>query len=108
MSELRNKLDQAKAEHLSAHYPGNLALDVLPEHRRRVSRRILFVGGLTASARARFLGSYAEFVRGTAFAPSQLIGTLEGGVRGTHLVARATLTMVPVPGRLAVIRRETE
>ena len=65
-------------------------------------------GGLTASARARFLGSYAEFVRGTAFAPSQLIATLEGGVRGTHLVARATLTIVPVPGRLAVIRRETE
>jgi len=65
-------------------------------------------GALTATARAHFLGSYAEFVRVAAFAPSQLIGTLEGGVRGTHLVARATLTMVPITGRLAVIRRETE
>ena len=65
-------------------------------------------GALAASARAHLLDNYAEFVRGSAFGPSQLIGTLEGGVRGTHLVARATLTIVPVPGRLAVVRRETE
>jgi type II secretory pathway component PulK len=65
-------------------------------------------GALTESSRARFLSSYAEFVRLAGFGPLQLIGTLEGGVRGTPLVARATLTIVPVPGRLAVIRRETE
>jgi len=52
MSELRNKLDQAKANHLAARYPGDLAAEVLPEHTRRLSRRILFVGGLTASAMA--------------------------------------------------------
>lgn len=65
-------------------------------------------GVLSPSSRATLLSSYAEFVRATVFQPPQLIATLEGGVRGTPIVARATLTMVPVPGRLAVIRRETE
>jgi hypothetical protein len=63
---------------------------------------------LSRSARAVFLSSYAEFVRSAVFAPPQLIVTIEGGVHGTPIVARATLTAVPVPGRLAVIRRETE
>jgi type II secretory pathway component PulK len=65
-------------------------------------------GALSRSSRSLLLGSYAEFVRAAVFAPPQLIATLEGGVQGTALVARATLTVVPVPGRLAVIRRETE
>ncbi len=65
-------------------------------------------GLLSPSARTVFLASYAEFVRAAVFDPPQLIATLEGGVRGTPIVARATLTTVPVPGRLAVIRRETE
>jgi type II secretory pathway component PulK len=65
---------------------------------------------LSKSSRESFLQSYAEFVRAAAFAPPQLVATLEGGVRGSpdSLVARAFLTVVPVPGRLAVIRRETE
>ncbi len=65
-------------------------------------------GALSPSSRRTLLEGYAEFVRATVFQPPQLIATLEGGVRGTPIVARATLTMVPVPGRLAVIRRETE
>lgn len=65
-------------------------------------------GLLSRSSRTMFLNSYAEFVRTAVFDPPQLIATLEGGVRGTSIVARATLTVVPVPGRLAVIRRETE
>jgi type II secretory pathway component PulK len=67
-------------------------------------------GTLSRSSRAEFLSSYAEFARTSVFAPPQLIATLEGGVRGAPnaLVARATLTVVPVPGRLAVIRRESE
>lgn len=65
-------------------------------------------GALSPSSRAALLANYAEFVRVAVFAPPQLIASLEGGVRGTPIVARATLTMVPVPGRLAVIRRETE
>jgi type II secretory pathway component PulK len=65
-------------------------------------------GALSRSSRTVFLSSYAEFVRAAVFNPPQLIATVEGGVRGTPIVAHATLTIVPVPGRLAVIRRETE
>jgi DNA uptake protein ComE-like DNA-binding protein len=80
------------------------------------SRRVLravhsadeLAGLLSRSARTVFLSNYAEFVRAAVFDPPQLIATVEGGVRGTPIVARAILTMVPVPGRLAVIRRETE
>jgi type II secretory pathway component PulK len=65
-------------------------------------------GTLSRSSRASLLTSYAEFARTAVFAPPQLIASLEGGVGGTPIVARATLTLVPVPDRLAVIRRETE
>ena len=65
-------------------------------------------GGLTPSARHVFLAEYAEFIRATSFAPVQLVAIAEGGVRGTPITARATLTVVPVPERLAVIRREVE
>lgn len=66
------------------------------------------IGLLSPSARAGLLGSYPEFVRTAVFAPPQLVATVIGGVAATTLEARATLTMVPVAGRLAVIRRETE
>lgn len=67
-------------------------------------------GALSPSSRSMFLNSYAEFLRAAVFGPQRLIATLEAGVRGPpdRLVARATLTVVPVPGRLAVIRRESE
>jgi len=65
-------------------------------------------GLLSPSTRATLLGSYPEFVRAAVFAPPQLVAFVAGGVRGTPLVARVTLTLVPVAGRLAVIRRETE
>jgi general secretion pathway protein K len=65
-------------------------------------------GLLSPSARAFLLASYPEFVRAAVFAPPQLVAVVAGGVRGTPLVARVTLTTVPVAGRLAVIRRETE
>jgi type II secretory pathway component PulK len=65
-------------------------------------------GLLSPGARRTLLASYPEFVRSAVFTAPQLVGTVIGGVRGTPLVARVTLTMVPVTGRLAVIRRETE
>ena len=65
-------------------------------------------GLLSPSARATLLASYPEFVRAAVFAPPQLVGIVTGGVRGTPITARVTLTTVPVAGRLAVIRRETE
>ncbi len=79
---------------------------------RRDARRLQsadeLAGAVSRSSRTILLNSYAEFVRAAVFAPPQLIATVEGGVRSTAIVARATLTMVPVPGRLAIIRRETE
>jgi len=65
-------------------------------------------GLLSPTARATLLASYPEFVRAAVFAPPQLVGVVTGGVRGTPITARVTLTTVPVAGRLAVIRRETE
>jgi general secretion pathway protein K len=65
-------------------------------------------GLLSPGARATLLASYPDFVRAAVFAPQQLVGVVTGGVRGTPITARVTLTMVPVAGRLAVIRRETE
>lgn len=63
---------------------------------------------LSQPSRTALLAAYPEFVRSAVFAPTQLVATVEGGVKGTTLVSRATLTLVPTPGRLAVIRRETE
>jgi len=65
-------------------------------------------GLLSPSARATLLASYPVFVRAAVFAPQQPVAVVAGGVRGTPLVARVTLTLVPVAGRLAVIRRESE
>jgi len=68
----------------------------------------VLAGLLSPSARRTLFASYSEFVRSAVFASPQLVGIVTGGVRGTPLVARVTLTIVPVAGRLAVIRRETE
>lgn len=80
--------------------------------RRRTARPLQnaeeLAGALSRSSRAVFLNNYAEFVRAAVFAPPQLVATVEGGINGTSIVARAVLTVVPVPGRLAVIRRESE
>ena len=63
---------------------------------------------LSKSARAVLFAQYPEFVRAVTFGPAQLVAVVRGGVTATPTVARATLTLVPVPGRLVVIRRETE
>lgn len=63
---------------------------------------------VSPSARRTLLANYAEFVRTAAFVPTQLVAIVAGGVGGTPVVARLTVTVAPVSGRLAVIRRETE
>ncbi len=68
----------------------------------------VLAGLLSPGARATLLARYPEFVRSAVFAPPQFVAVVTGGVRGTPLVARVTLTIVPVAGKLAVIRRETE
>jgi general secretion pathway protein K len=86
------------------------AVRVLIMHRGQTAlpNADVLVGLLSPSARQMLLASYPEFVRVAVFAPPQLIAMVTGGVRGTSLSARVTLTTVPVAGRLAVIRRETE
>ncbi len=66
------------------------------------------VGLLSAGSRATLLASYPEFVRTTVFTPPQLVEVATGGVGGCPITASVTLTLVPVAGRLAVIRRETQ
>jgi type II secretory pathway component PulK len=83
---------------------------LLMTHRGRtpVPNADALAGLLSPGARATLLASYPEFVRAAVFAPPQLVGVVTGGVRGTPITARVTLTTVPVAGRLAVVRRETE
>jgi type II secretory pathway component PulK len=59
-------------------------------------------------AREGLLAVYSDLMRITSFAPTQLVAVVEGGIQGTPLLSRATLTLVPLPERLAVIRREVE
>jgi type II secretory pathway component PulK len=63
---------------------------------------------LSPRARTTLLASYSDFVRAATFGPRELVVFVRGGIRGTLLETRATITLVPVAGRLAVIRRETE
>ncbi len=86
------------------------AIGMVIMHRRAtpLPNADVLAGLLSPSGRRTLLASYPEFVRSAVFTAPQLVGMVMGGVRGTPLVARVTLTMVPVAGRLAVIRRETE
>jgi type II secretory pathway component PulK len=89
---------------------GEEALQVILLHRdtRPLQGADELAAMLSKPARTALLAAYAEFVRSTVFAPPQFVALVEGGVRGTAITSRATLTLVPAPGRLAVIRRETE
>jgi general secretion pathway protein K len=63
---------------------------------------------LSPAGRMALLRDYQEFTRRAAYSPSRFVATVEGGVRGMAPVSRATITLVPAVGRLAVIRRRTE
>jgi hypothetical protein len=45
-------MDQARARHRAASYPGDLAADVLGEHARRSRWRIFLAGGVASAAAA--------------------------------------------------------
>jgi hypothetical protein len=84
-------------------------IQVILLHRERPLRNAdELLALLSTQSRAVLVAAYPDFVRRAAFAPSQLVARVEGGVRGTALRSRATITCVPAPGRLAVVRRETE
>jgi len=87
------------------------ALRVLADRRgqaRPLPSADAFDALLSEPARAALLGAFPDFVRAVTFRPVEFVGQIEGGVRGTAPRARATITVVPAAGRLAVIRRETE
>ncbi len=63
---------------------------------------------LSPSARQALLARYQEYSLRAGYRPPRIIVRVEGGIGGTGPVSVARLTVVPVPERLAVIRRETE
>jgi general secretion pathway protein K len=81
---------------------------MMQRERMPIQNADVLAGLLSPAARAALLASYPEFVRSAVFTAPQLIAYVVGGIRGARLVARVTITAVPVAGRLAVIRRETE
>ncbi len=68
----------------------------------------LLVDWLPPQARTALLARYPEFAQDAVFAPPEYVAFVRGGVRGTSILAHVTVTLVPVGGRLAVIRRESE
>ncbi|MGE3526894.1 MAG: general secretion pathway protein GspK [Gemmatimonadales bacterium] len=62
---------------------------------------------LSASGQAPILARYADLQSRLTFQPGQLIVQVTAGVRGYAVSAHVTLTAVPLPARLAVVRRET-
>ena len=60
---------------------------------------------LSPGARAALLARYADLVRVATFAPSQLGLDTEGWVEGEVARTEIELVVVPLPDRLAVIRR---
>ncbi len=54
------------------------------------------------------LEDYTGWLARVRFTPADLVATVRGGVAGTPITSSATLTLVPVPGRLAIVRRESE
>jgi general secretion pathway protein K len=58
--------------------------------------------------RANLMARYQELTQLLAFGPTELTVTATGGVGESPLLARASVTVVPMPERVAVIRREVE
>lgn len=61
---------------------------------------------LPASLRAPAMARYAELQGSTAFAPERVVVHLEGHLPEAPIVVRTTIEAIPVPGRLAILRRE--
>lgn len=91
-------------------FPPELA--ELVRHQRAAGRPVPSLEALLALAsrptQQHVLSAYSEWLARMRFAPDQLVATVRGGVDGTALVATATLTLLPAPGRLAVLRQEAE
>lgn len=60
------------------------------------------------SYRPGLLARYQELTQEVVFSPPELVVVVTGGVGDSPLLSRATLTVVPVADRVAVLRREVE
>lgn len=87
------------------------ALEIL-QSRRRVGRPVGSLDELLALAsrptREMMLHDYAGWLSRMTFAPAQFVAHVTGGIAGTPITSRATLTLAPVANRLAILRRESE
>jgi DNA uptake protein ComE-like DNA-binding protein len=63
-------------------------------------------GLLSPSGRAALLARYADLARLATFAPPQLKITVDGGIGGEPARSTIAVVVVPLPERLAVIRRQ--
>jgi general secretion pathway protein K len=94
----------------AAQLPGELADLVVG--RNREGRPVQGLDELIAlappSRRPGLLARYQDLVQQVVFAPGEVAVTATGGVGSSPLTSRATLTVVAVGERIAVIRRETE
>jgi len=105
---------------LNAAVPGVLAaLDGLPAELASLVLRQRAAGTPVADldallvlasrpAQQQVLQDYSAWLARVRFAPTELVATVRGGVEGTALLATGTLTLLPAPGRLAVVRQEVE
>ncbi len=59
-------------------------------------------------ARRELSARYQELLQRVSVVPTGLVALVSGRIEGSPLAASAALTLVPLPERLAVIRRETE
>ncbi len=80
--------------------------------RRQVGRPVASLDELLAllsrPSQQVILQDYTGWLTRVRFTPAQLSASVTGGVSGTHIMSTVVLTLVPVPGRLALIRRESE
>ncbi len=90
---------------------GAEALQVIEDRRRRgKSWGSLdeLVAALSPAGQRSLLEAYQQLQQTVVVSPAVLLAEVEGGVRGTAIVARQMITLVPVGTRLAVIRRQAE
>lgn len=77
---------------------------------RATGRRLRSVDDLLArigpTRRDELAHRYGTLISSLAFAPHELIAEVQGGVRDSPIRAHLTLTLVPLPSRLAMVRRE--
>jgi type II secretory pathway component PulK len=67
-----------------------------------------WVASVSPASRRSLMGTYAELQSRVTVAPVSFLAFVEGGIRGTPIVARERLTVVPAGSRLAVVMRQAE